>query len=130
MEELKRSGLYIDEIYRLRVQDPTVVNQTVKLRQECLEYSRNLHDFKKLGEDFFKLSSSYAKEVEKDKLRSISTQNQLKTMAKQRQAEHQVYPSQVFEQTVNLERLKSQYQYLQRIESEQQETMSNFLMNQ
>lgn len=31
---------------------------------------------------------------------------------------------------MELERLKSEYQYLQRIESEQQELINNFLMNQ
>ncbi|KAH8413814.1 hypothetical protein KR222_008728 [Zaprionus bogoriensis] len=130
MEELQKAGLYIDEIYRLRVQDPRIANQTIELRQECLEYLKNLQAFKKLGEDFFKISSNFAKDVEKEKLRAIATQNQLKTMSKQRQAERQVFQSQILEQTVELERLKSEHQYLQRIESEQQEIMNNFLMNQ
>lgn len=120
----------MDEIYRLRVQDPTISNQTIELRQECLEYSRNLQVFKKFGEDFYKISFNFAKDVENEKLRAIGTQNQLKTMAKQRQTEQQVYQSQILEQTVELERVKSEYQYLQRIESEQQEIINNFLMNQ
>ncbi|EDW74494.1 intraflagellar transport protein 20 homolog [Drosophila tropicalis] len=123
-------SLFIDDIYRLRVQDPSIANQTVELRQECLEYSRNLQLFKKLGEDFYKISNTFAKDVEKEKLRAIGTQNQLKTMSKQRQAEQQVYQSQILEQSVELERLKSEYQYLQRIESEQQEIINNFLVNQ
>lgn len=130
MEELQKAGLYIDEIYRLRVQDPRIANQTIKLRQECLEYSKNLQVFKKFGEDFHKTSSDFAKDVEREKLRAIGTQNQLKTMAKQRQTEQQVYQSQILEQTVELERLKSEHQYLQRVESEQQEIINNFLMNQ
>ncbi|XP_034476184.1 intraflagellar transport protein 20 homolog [Drosophila innubila] len=130
MEELQKAGLYIDDIYRLRVQDPRIANQTIELRQECLEYSRNLQELKKFGEDFYKISNNFAKDVEKEKLRAIGTQNQLKTVAKQRQSEQQVYQSQILEQTVELERLKSEYQYLQRIESEQQDIINNFLMNQ
>ncbi|XP_030387067.1 intraflagellar transport protein 20 homolog [Scaptodrosophila lebanonensis] len=129
-EELQKAGLYIDDIYRLRVQDPRIANETSELREECLEYANKLQEFKKLGEDFYKTTSSYAKDVEMEKLRAIGTQNQLKTMAMQRQAQVYQNQCQIQERSIELERLKSEYQYLQRIESEQQEIINNFLMNQ
>lgn len=130
MEELQKVGLFIDDIYRLRVEDPSIANEKSELRQECLEYSKNLQLFKKLAADFYKISETFAKDVDKEKLRAIGTQNQLKTISKQRQGEQQVYQSQIYEQTVELERLKSEHQYLQRIETEQQEIINNFLVNQ
>ncbi|EDW31274.1 GL11048 [Drosophila persimilis] len=130
MEELKKFGLFIDDIYRLRVQDPSIATQKIELRHECLEYSRNLQQFKRLIHDFYKISNTFAKDVEVEKLRAIGTQNQLKSMSQQRQAEQQVCQSKILEQTVKLERLKSEYQYLQRTETEQQEIINNFLLNQ
>ena len=90
-EELQKAGLYIDDIYRLRVQDPKIATETNDLREECLEYADKLQDFKKLSDDFHKIINNLSKDVEKEKLRAIGTQNLLKTMAKQRQAEQQVY---------------------------------------
>ncbi|XP_013106833.1 intraflagellar transport protein 20 homolog [Stomoxys calcitrans] len=129
-EELQKAGLFIDDIYRLRVQDPRIANETNELREECLEYANKLDEFKKLAVEFDKIINNYAKDVEKEKLRAIGTQNQLKTMAKQRQAEQQLYQSKIHEKNLELERLKSEYQYLQRVESEQQELINNYLMNQ
>ncbi|XP_053962390.1 intraflagellar transport protein 20 homolog [Anastrepha ludens] len=129
-DELQKAGLYIDDIYRLRVQDPAIANETNELREECLEYANKLQDFKKYAEDFHKLISDFAKDVEKEKLRAIGTQNLLKTIAKERQAEQLVYQSKIHEKNIELERLRNEYQYLQRIESEQQEIINNFLLNQ
>ncbi|XP_073813113.1 intraflagellar transport 20 [Musca autumnalis] len=129
-EELQKAGLFIDDIYRLRVQDPRIANETNELREECLEYANKLDEFKKLAVEFDKILKNYAKDVEKEKLRAIGTQNRLKTMAKQRQAEQQLYQSKIHEKNMELERLKSEYQYLQRVESEQQELINNYLMNQ
>ncbi|XP_065369871.1 intraflagellar transport protein 20 homolog [Calliphora vicina] len=129
-EELQKAGLFIDDIYRLRVQDPRIATETNELREECLEYAEKLDEFKKLAIEFHKIVNNYGKDVEKEKLRAIGTQNMLKTMAKQRQSEQQLYQSKIHEKNLELERLKSEYQYLQRIESEQQELINNFLMNQ
>ncbi|XP_067634394.1 intraflagellar transport protein 20 homolog [Eurosta solidaginis] len=129
-EELEKAGLYIDDIYRLRVQDPAISNETNELRDECLEYANKLQDFKKYAEEFHKIVSSFSKDVEKAKLRAIGSQNLLKTIAKERQAEQQVYQSKIHEKNIELERLRNEYQYLQRVESEQQEIVNNYLLNQ
>ena len=67
--------------------------------------------------------------MEKEKLRGIGAQNLLKTIAKQRESEQQTYQSEFQEKTLELERLKVEYQHLQRIESEQQEIIENFMQN-
>ena len=54
-EELQKAGLYIDDIYRLRVQDPRIANETNELREECLKYADKLNAFKKLSDDFHKI---------------------------------------------------------------------------
>lgn len=89
-----------------------------------------LHEFKKLSQDFQKLSENYSKQVEIEKIRAISTQNHLKTISKQRQGEQQFYQSKIQEMSQVLEKLKMEYQYLQRVESEQMEVINNFIQNQ
>lgn len=89
-----------------------------------------LQEFKKLSQDFQKLSENYSKQVEIEKIRAISTQNHLKTISKQRQGEQQSYQSKIQEMSQVLEKLKMEYQYLQRVESEQMEVINNFIQNQ
>ncbi|XP_016974103.1 intraflagellar transport protein 20 homolog [Drosophila rhopaloa] len=129
MEELQKVGLFIDDIYRLRVEEPSLAGEKIKVKQECLKYSKNLTIFKKLANDFCKVSELLAKDVDREKLCAIGNQNQLKTISNQRQSEQQVYRNEIFEQTVELERLKSELQYLQRIETEQNEIINNFFVN-
>ncbi|XP_052842653.1 intraflagellar transport protein 20 homolog [Drosophila gunungcola] len=130
MEELHKVGLFIDDIYRLRVENPILLGNKIKVKQECLKYSKNLKIFKKLAYNFCKVSELFAKDVDKEKLLGIGTQNQLKTISYQRQSEQQVFRNEIFEQTVELERLKMELQYMQRIESDQNEIINNFFVNQ
>ncbi|XP_055838083.1 intraflagellar transport protein 20 homolog isoform X2 [Episyrphus balteatus] len=90
-EELQKAGLYIDDIYRLRVQDPKIASEANELREECLEFATKLQDFKRYAEEFQKIFNDFSKDVEKERIRAISTQNLLKTIAKQRQAEQQIF---------------------------------------
>ncbi|XP_055838082.1 intraflagellar transport protein 20 homolog isoform X1 [Episyrphus balteatus] len=129
-EELQKAGLYIDDIYRLRVQDPKIASEANELREECLEFATKLQDFKRYAEEFQKIFNDFSKDVEKERIRAISTQNLLKTIAKQRQAEQQIFQSQIHEKSIELERLKTEYHHLQMIESEQQEIINNFVQNQ
>ena len=50
-----------------------------------------LQDFKRYAEEFEKIFNDFSKDVEKERIRAISTQNLLKTIAKQRQAEQQIF---------------------------------------
>ncbi|KAH8385498.1 hypothetical protein KR009_000491 [Drosophila setifemur] len=130
MEELKGDGLFIDDIYRLRVDEPNFANNKITLRHECFQYSTNLHLFKKVAYGFYNISEAFAKDVDEEKLLGIGIQNQLKTIAKQRQNEQQVYQSQLFLKNVQLDRLKNEHQYLQRIETEQHEIINQFFLSQ
>ncbi|XP_017038710.1 uncharacterized protein LOC108086318 [Drosophila ficusphila] len=129
MEELQKFGLFIDDIYRLRVESPNVVGEKNLFKTECFKYSTSLKVFKKLVNDFCKINVLTAKDVDKEKLRAISTQNQLKTISNHRQSELQIYQTEITEYTIELERLKNELQYLQRIESEQHEIINNFFEN-
>ncbi|XP_050743670.1 uncharacterized protein LOC108030149 [Drosophila biarmipes] len=129
MEELQKVGLFIDDIYRLRVENPSLVGDKIKFKQECLQYSKNFNTFKKLAFDFWKIYKTFVKDVDKEKLLCIGTQNQLKTISSVRQRKQQVDQYETFEKTVELERLKTELQYLRRIETVQNEIINNFFMN-
>lgn len=90
--------------------------------------------------------------MEQEKTRAIAAQNLLKSMAKQRESEQQdiqvkppidiknsktfeahgfsILQNEILERTMELEQLKVQLQYLQRIEANQQENIENFYENQ
>lgn len=63
-------------------------------------------------------------------MKAIGAQNLLKTIAKQRESEQQQIQSLIMEKSMELDRLKMEYQYLQRTESDQQEVIDNYYQNQ
>lgn len=63
-------------------------------------------------------------------MRAISTQNLANSSAKQKEIEQQQIQTKIIEKTLELDRLKIELQYLQRVESEQQEIFDNFYQNQ
>ncbi|EAT47445.1 AAEL001463-PA [Aedes aegypti] len=129
-EEFGKSGLYIDDLYTLRVIDPEVANETNELKDECEQFTDRLSEFRRIIEQFTSIVESFATEVDHEKMRAIGIQNLLKTFSKQRESEQQQIQSEIIEKMVELDKLKIEYQYLQRIESEQQEIIDNFYQNQ
>lgn len=57
---------------------------------------------------------------------AIGVKNLLKTISKQRQTEQRDLQAKILERKMELDRLKIEYHYLQRIISEQQEIIANF----
>ncbi|EDW99569.1 intraflagellar transport protein 20 homolog [Drosophila yakuba] len=130
MEELLKAGVFIDEIYTVRVEHPNLSSSKIKFKQECFKYSKAFTIFKKIVFNYCNISKIFAKDVDMEKLRAIGTQNQLKTAFIQRQSMQQVYQYEIFEHTVELDRLKGELQFLQRIETEQHEIINSFFVNQ
>uniref|UniRef100_A0A182WLM6 Intraflagellar transport 20 n=1 Tax=Anopheles minimus TaxID=112268 RepID=A0A182WLM6_9DIPT len=129
-EEFGKSGLYIDDLYTLRVIDPEVANETNELKDECERFTEKLTDFRRIIDQFANIVEVFAAEVDQEKMRAVGVQNMLKTFSKQRESEQQQIQSEIIEKMVELDKLKIEYQYLQRIESEQQEMIDNFYQNQ
>lgn len=149
-EELKRQGLFVDESYILRVLEPNVAKDTQDLKEEnevFLEseissteifqqkfektfYSAELTDFRKVINEITKHLESFAVEVDKQKMLAINQQNLANSSAKQKEIEQQQIQTKIIEKTLELDRLKTELQYLQRCESEMQEVFDNFYQNQ
>lgn len=89
-----------------------------------------LLDFKKIADQFVLIAENYSQQVDAQKMKAIGAQNLLKTIAKQRESEQQQIQSLIMEKSMELDRLKMEYQYLQRTESDQQEVIDNYYQNQ
>lgn len=81
-------------------------------------------------QQFLTITENYAAEVDRVKMRAIGIQNTYETMSKLRESEQQLIQSDIIEKLMELERLKTELQYLQRVESEQQELLHNLQQNQ
>ncbi|XP_041674436.1 uncharacterized protein LOC121530131 [Drosophila eugracilis] len=126
MEELQRFGLFKDDIYGLRVENPSFTDNRIKYKNKCEKYSKYVNSFKKFASDFCNLSYLLGKDVDTEKLRAIGTYNRFKTINNQHQSK-EVYQSEIFERVARLKLLKSELQSLQRIVTEQQEITNNFI---
>ncbi|CAI2736965.1 unnamed protein product [Dicrocoelium dendriticum] len=86
-KELVDSGLYIDELNKLRILDPSVAQDTSELKQECENYLCKIADFQSIVQDLVNMLDSVAQKVEKQKLKAIVSRNMLVSMEKQRETQ-------------------------------------------
>lgn len=40
-QEIEKFGLFVDDIYSIRVQNPNITNETNDLKEECEEYANS-----------------------------------------------------------------------------------------
>ncbi|XP_022342480.1 intraflagellar transport protein 20 homolog [Crassostrea virginica] len=127
-EALARAGLHFDELNKIRVLEPEVAQQTVELKEECKEFVDKIGDFQKIVGSFIEVVDNVSKEVEKEKMKALGSRNLLKSIAKQREAQQQQLQALITEKKMQLERLRIQYDALQKEETEQNEFIEQFIL--
>ncbi|KAL4223993.1 Intraflagellar transport protein 20 [Mactra antiquata] len=127
-EALSRAGLHFDELNKIRVLEPEVQSQTSELKEECKDFVDKIGDFQKIVGTFIEVVDNVSKEVEKEKMKAIGSRNLLKSIAKQREAQQQQLQALIAERKMQLERLRIQYENLQKEESEQNEFIEQFIL--
>ncbi|KAL0112051.1 hypothetical protein PUN28_013344 [Cardiocondyla obscurior] len=128
-DPLAKYGVYIDDLSKIRVLEPEAANQTNKLKEECQSFVSKITDFEKNSDDFIKILDNLAKEVEKEKMKTIGARNLLHSVEKQREAQKQQMQALIMEKSMELERLRIQYDSLKKIELEQLETIEHLSVN-
>ncbi|XP_031553214.1 intraflagellar transport protein 20 homolog [Actinia tenebrosa] len=121
-------GFYFDELNKVRVLEPEVSQETMKLKEECKEFVDKINDFQKIVGGFIDTVDSLAKEVEKEKMKAIGSRNLLKSIAKQRESQQQQLRALIAEKRTQLERFRLQHESLQKVESEQNEFIEQFIL--
>ncbi|TRY67546.1 hypothetical protein TCAL_09072 [Tigriopus californicus] len=130
MEDLETKGLFIDDLQKLRVLDPELMEQTESLKDECGGFVAQIGHFQKMTDGFIAISDEVSKEVEKEKLASLGARNQLKSITKAREQEQQQLHSLVMEKKLELERLRIQYESLIKVQAEQEEFIDQLILQQ
>ncbi|XP_078044581.1 intraflagellar transport 20 [Augochlora pura] len=128
-DSLAKYGIYIDDLSKIRVLEPEVANQTSKLKEECHNFVSKIVEFQSNSDQFIQIIEQLANEVEKEKMKTIGTRNLLRSMAKERDAQKQQIQAQIVEKSMELERLRIQYDSLKKIELEQLETIEQLSVN-
>ncbi|XP_018026823.1 intraflagellar transport protein 20 homolog [Hyalella azteca] len=124
---LARSGLYFDELNKIRVLEPEVAQQTTELRDECRGFVDKINDFHELADHFMGVADRLRDAVEKEKLSALGARNMLKSISKQREAQQLQLQALIGEKKLELERLRIQHDSLQQTEAEQQEFIEQFI---
>ncbi|KAL6258552.1 hypothetical protein P5V15_010507 [Pogonomyrmex californicus] len=88
-DSLTKYGVYIDDLSKIRVLEPEAANQTNKLKDECQSFVSKITEFEKSSDGFIRILDSLAKEVEREKMRTIGARNLLRSVSKQREAQKQ-----------------------------------------
>ncbi|XP_006614213.1 intraflagellar transport protein 20 homolog isoform X1 [Apis laboriosa] len=128
-DPLAKYGIYIDDLSKIRVLEPEVANQTNKLKEECKNFISKITEFQTNSDEFIEIIDQIANEVEKEKMKTIGTRNLLRSIEKERDAQKQQIQAQIVEKSMELERLRIQYDSLKKIEMEQLETIEQLTVN-
>ncbi|GJQ75629.1 hypothetical protein Trydic_g17707 [Trypoxylus dichotomus] len=123
-DELTKSGIFFDEVDKVRILDPIASKQTNDLKDECKIYIEKINEFQKISNGFITIVDKLAQEVEKQKIKAIGARNILQTMEKQKDLNHQQLQALISEKMMQLERLKVLYNSLQKTEMEQNEIIN------
>ncbi|KAK9730369.1 Intraflagellar transport complex B, subunit 20 [Popillia japonica] len=123
-DALTKSGIFFDEVDKVRILEPVAAKQTNDLKDECNIYIEKINEFQKISSSFISIADKLAQEVEKQKIKAIGARNILQTMEKQKDVNHQQLQALISEKMMQLERLKILYNSLQKTEMEQNEIIN------
>ncbi|CAL7947023.1 unnamed protein product [Xylocopa violacea] len=128
-DPLAKYGIYVDDLSKIRVLEPEVANQTNKLNEECQNFISKITEFHTKCDEFLQIIDRMANQVEREKMKAIGTRNLLRSFAKERDAQKQQIQAEIVEKSMELERLRIQYDSLKKIEIEQLETIEQLTVN-
>eukprot|EP01137_Pigoraptor_chileana_P032333 Opistho-2@21549 len=121
-------GCFFDDLGRIRVLEVERYNETQELREECKEFVDRINQFQEITGGFIDIVEKLAQEVDREKLKAIGSRNLLKSIAKQREAQQLQYHALIVEKEIELERLRAQYESLNKIKGDQEEFTEHFTM--
>lgn len=128
-DSLAKCGLYIDDYSKVCVLEPDVVNQSKKLKTDCYSFITKITDFKRKSDEFILQIDNLAKDVEREKMRTIGARNLFQSVAKQRETEKKIIQTRMVEKAMELERLRIEFESLKKLEVEQLETIEHLTVN-
>ncbi|XP_063225205.1 intraflagellar transport protein 20 homolog [Bacillus rossius redtenbacheri] len=128
-KEISNTGLFFDELNKIRVLQPEVFQQTTQLKEDCKDFVEKITEFHKFADGFIQMVDGLAREVESETMKAIGVRNLLKSVTKQREAEQQQLQACITEKAMELERLRVQHQSLLKTEQEQQELIEQLVLN-
>ncbi|XP_061926379.1 intraflagellar transport protein 20 homolog A-like [Entelurus aequoreus] len=127
-ELIKEEGIFFDDLNKLRALDPDVSQNTSELKEECKEFVTKIEQFQDKVGGLIQLVDELAKETEAEKFKVIGARNLLKLVAKQREALQQQLHALIAEKKMQLERYCVECDALSKVESEQNEFINQFIL--
>lgn len=78
------TGLYLDDLNKVRVLEPEISTETETLKDECSDFLKKTENFKTIADSFVQHVDTLQSHVEREKMKGIGYRNLLKSVAKQR----------------------------------------------
>lgn len=117
---LLRSKLSLPQTYRVRVLDPDVYDDTVRLKEESSTYCERISQMIGAGDEAVSKIEKQAKNIEEIKLAAIGQRNKLSATRESQAKEEKELKQKVLERQEELERLKAEYDSLCKVRDEQE----------
>ncbi|VDK43833.1 unnamed protein product [Anisakis simplex] len=126
-EALAKSGLHLDSFNKIRLLQTDLAESSGELCDELKEFRNKVNAFQSNTDSLMETLNEFAKMVDIERLRAMSSRNALKAADKQKAADAQQLQILIRERRIELERLHVEYEAALREESEQKEYLNKFL---
>merc|ERR1712071_573076 len=129
-DEFTKQGLFIDDVYQLRILDPVVADQTLNLKKECDHFLTTTRRFDNLVESFKVEASKMASTVENEKRRAIGYRLMLDALRKNKQEDQRRLTALVEQRRMEMEHLKIELEMYHKADQFHQEMLDQFQLFQ
>uniref|UniRef100_A0A0M3I1A1 Intraflagellar transport protein 20-like protein n=1 Tax=Ascaris lumbricoides TaxID=6252 RepID=A0A0M3I1A1_ASCLU len=126
-EALAKCGLHLDSFNKIRLLQTDLSESGYELTDEVKEFRSKVNAFQSNTDGIMEILHEFAKMVDSEKLRAMSSRNALKMADKQKIADAQQLQILIRERRIELERLRVEYEAAQKEENEQKEYLQKFL---
>lgn len=126
---LQEAGIHADRD-GLHVMPPEMLSGAVAMQEECKEFLTKTKQFNEIVSDFIEVMESKSKIIEAEKLRAIGLANRVDHEKEVRKRKTIELQAMINEKRAELERLNTQYESLQHVESEQKALIEKLTNNE
>ncbi|KAJ3049357.1 Intraflagellar transport protein 20 [Rhizophlyctis rosea] len=124
----QQPSVTFDEFSKIRILDPAQFEASEKLKEECREFTQKTDDFNNIVQAFLDMMDDKAKQIEEEKLKAciaIGLRNRVESQAEHRKSTQMQLQTLIKERQAELDRLTQQAESLAKVQQEQQTLIDN-----
>ncbi|XP_050541048.1 intraflagellar transport protein 20 homolog [Daktulosphaira vitifoliae] len=124
MDSTPVSDVCVDDMGKARVMEPIIADKMSNLKELSVNFLKDTERYSDCINEYISIMENLAQQVNQEKQEAIILSNQLSSLTNKTEDLQSILQTEIEQYTFDLERYKTEYRSLQKIESEQQDLIS------